>query len=243
MSEIREVIDDVKSKVGDKGFLLIVIGLLAIFLFMLWKQSGDDGSNSTYIVPTGYTSYPDAVTNANVIIDEVNRNTDYDTRLLMDLLEGNQESNNEQFGVIGDLINDNFESTNNYMKDGFENIQNGISGIQSDVDNMQTDITAIKGSTKTNTDLLNSIKKGTTIAGSVGSSSSSSYYEKTPYKGVSIVDGLKSIGVYNLGGVDVGKVSSRTALAEANGIKNYTGTAKQNTQLLNLLKQGKLKKA
>ena len=62
-----------------------------------------------------------------------------------------------------------------------------------------------------------------------------SYYKKYNGSTTSIVDALKAIVV------DSSK-SNRTKIAKANGISNYTGTASQNTQLLNLLKQGKLKK-
>ena len=60
--------------------------------------------------------------------------------------------------------------------------------------------------------------------------------KKTSYKGNSIVDGLKSVGVNS-------SYDNRKKIAQANGIKNYTGTAKQNTELLNKLKKGTLKKA
>lgn len=73
--------------------------------------------------------------------------------------------------------------------------------------------------TATNTNAHNS--KSTTI-------------KKTNYKGNSIVDGLKSAGVNS-------SYDNRKKLAQANGIKNYTGTASQNTKLLNSLKSGTLK--
>lgn len=62
------------------------------------------------------------------------------------------------------------------------------------------------------------------------------YLSNTNYNGYSIVDALNQIGVDS-------SYSYRCKLAEANGINNYHGTAEQNTQLLNLLKQGKLKSA
>ena len=61
-----------------------------------------------------------------------------------------------------------------------------------------------------------------------------SYYPA--FNSTSIVDGLKSIGV------DSSK-ANRTKIANANGISNYTGSASQNTKLLALARQGKLKKA
>ena len=62
------------------------------------------------------------------------------------------------------------------------------------------------------------------------------YLSNTNYRGVSIVDALKEIGIDS-------SYSYRSKLAIVNGITNYIGSAEQNTQLLNLLKQGKLKSA
>ncbi len=73
-------------------------------------------------------------------------------------------------------------------------------------------------------------------AASTPTSTTMSYYPKCSYKGNSIVDGLKSINVNS-------SFANRVKIANKNGIKIYLGTAKQNTTLLNLLKQGKLKKA
>ena len=53
------------------------------------------------------------------------------------------------------------------------------------------------------------------------------------YSGTSIAEALASIGVSYT-------KAFRTKIAEANGITGYTGTAAQNTKLLNLLKSGKL---
>lgn len=64
--------------------------------------------------------------------------------------------------------------------------------------------------------------------------SKSTTIKKTNYKGNSIVDGLKSAGVNS-------SYANRKKLAQANGIKNYTGTTSQNTKLLNSLKSGTLK--
>ena len=63
-----------------------------------------------------------------------------------------------------------------------------------------------------------------------------SYYKKYTGSSVSLVDALKAIGVNS-------SMNNRKKIAKANGISNYTGTASQNTKLLNLLKQGRLKKA
>lgn len=61
------------------------------------------------------------------------------------------------------------------------------------------------------------------------------YYPRYKGKSSSIVDALKSLSINP-------SKSNRKKIATLNGIKNYTGSATQNTRLLNLLKKGKLVK-
>ena len=63
---------------------------------------------------------------------------------------------------------------------------------------------------------------------------STSYYKA--FNSTSIVDGLKGIGVDS-------SFNNRKKIAKANGISNYEGTSSQNEKLLDLARQGKLKKA
>lgn len=62
------------------------------------------------------------------------------------------------------------------------------------------------------------------------------YYPRYKGKSSSIMDALKSLGINS------GK-NNRKRIAVLNGIKNYSGSAIQNTRLLNLLKKGKLIKS
>ena len=62
------------------------------------------------------------------------------------------------------------------------------------------------------------------------------YLSNKTYKGTSIVDALNQIKVNS-------SYNYRSKLAKINSISNYKGTAEQNTKMLNLLKQGKLKAA
>ena len=59
------------------------------------------------------------------------------------------------------------------------------------------------------------------------------YYDRYSGKTSSIVTALNSLGIDS-------SFANRKNIAKANGISNYTGTAAQNINLLNLLKQGKL---
>lgn len=62
---------------------------------------------------------------------------------------------------------------------------------------------------------------------------SNKYYAKYTGKSGSLVDALRAIGADS-------SFNNRRAIAKANGIKGYVGTASQNIKMLNLLKQGKL---
>lgn len=61
-------------------------------------------------------------------------------------------------------------------------------------------------------------------------------YLQTTYQGGSIVDALKSININS-------SYDYRELLAKENGITNYHGSYEQNITMLNLLKEGKLKRA
>lgn len=60
------------------------------------------------------------------------------------------------------------------------------------------------------------------------------YFAKYTGNSHSIVDALYSIGITDV------SISARKKIAAKNGINDYTGTAAQNTKLLQLLKEGKL---
>ena len=65
--------------------------------------------------------------------------------------------------------------------------------------------------------------------------SNNNFLSAKEYHHGSIVDALKSIGINS-------SYNYRKKLAIKNGIKNYNGSYFQNIKMLNLLKQGKLKK-
>lgn len=101
-------------------------------------------------------------------------------------------------------------------------------------------INGYTGTPNQNSTMLNLLKQGKLKSSSNGninsspaSNSSNKKYLKANYNGSSLVDGLKSIGVNS-------SFAYRKKIAEANGIKGYTGTPAQNTRMLNLLKSGKL---
>lgn len=84
-----------------------------------------------------------------------------------------------------------------------------------------------KGTAEQNLKMIELLKGNNTPA------PSTQYLSNPSYKGSSIVDALNQIGVDS-------SYANRKQLAQKNGIANYTGTAAQNIELLNKLKNGTL---
>ena len=87
-------------------------------------------------------------------------------------------------------------------------------------------ISNYSGTASQNIELLNKLKKGLLIKSNSGSII---YYPACSSSYSSLTDALKSIGVDS-------SFNNRKAIAQINGISNYSGTASQNTELLNKLK-------
>lgn len=262
MGTIEEVIEDVTEVVKDnKG---LVIGGVAVIILIVLLTKNNKGSNTAsedYELATSYSSYPDAVTNANTIIDSL------------------QGSINASDLDLKEFMSDNFTVAKDYMAEGLDKviennnkiqdttiqstdtIRNDISTVNTKVDNVQNYLTTtvtpkvdtvqktvntVKDTVTSTAKSVKKVESNTNSIKKVVSSTkpkatakttpktSNNTIKKASYKGNSIVDGLKSVGVNS-------SYDNRKKLAQANGIKNYTGTAKQNTELLNKLKKGTLK--
>lgn len=218
--EFKEIIDDVKDSLGDKGFLFLIIGIVVVFLVVLTKQSNEGQDTETMVV--GLTSYPDAVTNANVIIDTLQDSLQYsEDNIITEIKDGNE-------GIL-ESINVNFEATNDYINKGIESQLDLTNKVSGEIIGDLTDVkNSLKGSeTSVNVQTKTEKKEGAT------------YYTYKTKAGLntntSIVDALKAIGIDS-------SMTNRKKIAQANGISNYTGTYKQNVELLGKLKNGKLKK-
>ena len=274
MGTIEEVIEDVQEVVKDnKG--LVIGGIAVIVIIVLWtKNNGGNSSDSEeYQLATSYSSYPDAVTNANTIIDSLQGSinaSDLDMKEFM----------SDSFTVAKDYMSEGIDKvieTNTKLQDttiqSTDTIRNDIGAVSTKVDNVQNYLTTtvtpkvdtVQKTVSTVNNTVNTVKntvnntaksvkkvesntnkikksvstaktKTTAKTTPKTKSKTNNTIKKTSYKGDSIVDGLKSVGVNS-------SYDNRKKIAKANGIKNYTGTAKQNTELLNKLKKGTLKKA
>ena len=218
---ITEISSDIKRAVGGNGmYLMLGGGALLLIIYLLSKS--DSGSNLT--VATGYSAYPDAVTNANVIIGEVNDHTTNELSLLKNQLEDTsallQEGDNsilEKIDTTTESITEKVDTgTEQILKNNAENTSSILDTVNKNTNNLSTQISRVE----------NKVTKGQ-------KTDKVKYY--TPiksYKGNSFVDALKKRGVKS-------SMAFRKKIAKANGIKN-TGTSKQNSKLLNLMKKGKL---
>src|SRR5690606_35438166 len=90
----------------------------------------------------------------------------------------------------------------------------------------QYGINGYTGTAAQNLQLLDKLKSGAKPAAKPAP-------KATTYKGNSIVDYLNSQGLDS-------SLSARKSLADQYGIRTYTGTATQNTQLLNKLRAGSI---
>ena len=275
MGTIEEVIEDVQEVVKDnKGLVIGGIAVIVLIVLLTKNNGGNSSDSEEYQLATSYSSYPDAVTNANTIIDSLQGSIDASD---LDM----KEFMNDNFTVAKDYMSEGLDKVienNNKLQDttiqSTDTIRNDIGAVSTKVDNVQNYLTTtvtpkvdtVQKTVSTVNNTVNTVKNTVTnTAKSVKkvesntnkikkavskakpkatakttpktkSKTNNNTIKKTNYKGNSIVDGLKSAGVNS-------SYDNRKKIAQANGIKNYTGTAKQNTELLNKLKKGTLKKA
>ena len=266
IEEVKDLIEDVKDKVGDKGFTIIVAGLIGVGAFLVYR-SFSSGS-SEYYAPTSVTGYPTVEENADVVMESVNSTIEdsynsmsgmMDSRLeyiegVLDNLQTDidnkteaiiQNSNQNTSSVIqnsnqntSSIIQNSNQNTQQVIQNSNQNKQEvtqvvkEVASVKSKVDNAENTTqtyTAPKTTTTTST------AKTTTT-----STPKQETYTYTTKAGLntstSIVDALKATGADS-------SFSSRKAIAEANGISNYTGSYSQNVTLLNKMKSGDLVKA
>lgn len=89
--DIKEISGKVTNSFGGYGVFILLGAVALVFI----SQLGNSGNSETLQAPTGYSAYPDAVTNANVIIGEVNDHTTAEIKNLGDELTENVNNSTE----------------------------------------------------------------------------------------------------------------------------------------------------
>lgn len=128
---IKEIPEKINDSFGGYGGIILLGAVALIFISNL----GNDSDEETMVAPSGYSAYPDAVTNANVIIGQVNDHTTAEIKNL-----GNE---------LNDNINNSTESVLEKIDTSTDSITNKIGTATDDIKKSQTD------STKTLTDVIN----------------------------------------------------------------------------------------
>lgn len=193
------------------------------------KNRGAKATTTLYMMNIGFDNLLEVCFHDNSNdLNKYNANIDKVAKAIADTINGGSTG-----GSTSSSSNNN--STSSYNGNSIVDYLKSI-GQDSSYNNRKklaqaNGISNYTGTAAQNTKLLN-ILRG---SGSSSSSNTSSYYPKYNGSTSSIVDALKSIGVDS-------SYNNRENIAKKNGISNYSGSASQNTQLLNLLKQGKLKK-
>lgn len=225
---VAETFDDIRDSIGDKGFYIFIALAAAFGLYNLAKGSQ---ANSAELTPvTSVSSYPDAVTNANVIIDTLQKSIDYSEGEIKEEIQGLGSG-------LDELINLNFEATNDYINRGFESqeklLNENFDTINGGLEDMQTDFKGLNSVINEMKTTLNKKQTTTKVVSTPAAPAQSSSGVKLNVN-TSIVDNLKSKGIDS-------SFENRAKIAAANGITNYTGSYAQNVALLNKSKAGTLK--
>lgn len=195
MEEIKEVFDGIREKIGDKGFFIFIGVALLFGLYNLLKGSNVSENELTPV--KGVYSYPDVVTNANVVIDTLQDSIEYSENRITDKIDKTYEDLGIQIGTNFETTNDyinkgfasqeklleeNFDDLNGTLDKNFDDLKAGQNNISSSIDNMKSEINSSLGSINSSIGGINSsigsmqseIAKNTASIGSLKSSSSSS---------------------------------------------------------------------
>ena len=195
------------------------------------KNRGAKATTTLYMMNIGFDNLLEVCFHDNSNdLNKYNANIDKVAKAIADTINGGSTG-----GSTSSSSNNNSTSASSYNGNSIVDYLKSI-GQDSSYNNRKKlaqahGISNYTGTAAQNTKLLN-ILRG---SGSSSSSNNSSYYPKYNGSTSSIVDALKSIGVDS-------SYNNRENIAKKNGISNYSGSASQNTHLLNLLKQEKLKK-
>lgn len=206
-------------------------------------HSFDEGIEGYYKFITGYSRYSNLIGETNykeacrkIREDGWATDSKYTTKLI-NLIE---QYDLTQFDPGNIPVPDPVSGYYPVCSSGYSSLVDALNsiGVDSSYNNRSkiaaaNGISNYSGTPAQNTKMLNLLKQGKLKK---AGSNTSSYYPACSSSYNSIVDALNSIGVDS-------SYNHRKKIAAANSISNYSGQPSQNTKMLNLLKQGKLKKA
>lgn len=162
--EIKEITDKLSNSFGGYGIYILLGAVALVFISNLGKN-GNEGEQM--VAPTGYTAYPDAVTNANVIMSEVNNHTTNEIKNLGDTLQDNisntTENVLEKIDTSTDTLTSKIDTSATQIMKEQSDTQNtlidSIAKNQSSFNHINNTMNQIKGTTASTASNVNTIKK------------------------------------------------------------------------------------
>lgn len=122
--EIKEVGNEITKKFkGGKGIAIVAVVFVGLFIISYISQSRNDSTEETGKITGVYASYPDSITNANVIISTLEDSIDYAKMDILDAMGDTDDLITENFQYTNELIGDGFASTHEWLEDGFNSMK------------------------------------------------------------------------------------------------------------------------
>lgn len=162
--EIKEITTKLSNSFGGYGLYILLGAVALVFISNLGKNENE---GEQMIAPTGYTAYPDAVTNANVIMSEVNNHTTSEIKNLGDTLQDNinntTESVMEKVDTSTETLTDKIDTSATQIMKEQSDTQNtlidSIAKNQISFNHINNTMNQIKGTTASTAKKVNTIKK------------------------------------------------------------------------------------
>lgn len=162
--EIKEITTKLTHSFGGYG-LYILLGAVALVFISNLNKGENEGEQM--VAPTGYTAYPDAVTNANVIMSEVNNHTTNEIKNLGDTLQDNISNTTENVlekidtstDTLTNKIDTNATQIMKEQSDTHNTLIDSIAKNQSSFNHINNTVNQIKGTTATTASNVKAIKK------------------------------------------------------------------------------------
>lgn len=263
IEEVKDLVDDVRDKLGDKGFMILACALGGFGVYLVYKSFHTPTVSNEEYAPVGVTGYPDIGANADEVMGSVNSAIEGSYNDMSSLLESRLEYIE---GVLSDMDNNASQNTSEIIQNSNQNtsaiIQNSNQNTQEVIQNsnqntqeiiqtteeVKQDFSAVVKQAVQNTEnqtqnVVSSTLKTTTTKTTSTPKTTQKKEETYTYTtkaglntNTSIVDALKATGADS-------SFNARAEIYYKNGGKGtYTGSYSQNVEMLNKMKSGQLKK-
>jgi hypothetical protein len=132
IESVEDTIDDVKKVVGKNGLLILGVGVIALFTISYLMQNKSE--NEKIVVASGIASYPDSVTNADVIIGTLEESISYAEKEIQESIETVRNENADMYEDMKEHITTESNATNDYIKDGFNEQMEYMESMNKSID-------------------------------------------------------------------------------------------------------------